>query len=186
MADGSGKAKKIDLGDDFGAVVVKVNGATIEVGPSGRVLVRSPYEVDIRYGASADKQEFSTTPRIGDLDDGGIYVGKSAEDGKPLHAALADLPDYQAYEALAAAEQLKAAHPTAHVPTPKELDKNLFDNRFTGHLKGTFNTSGSYPGSLYRSSASVDDFDTRVKWFGDGYQRYYGDRDDRLSVRLVW
>jgi hypothetical protein len=64
--------------------------------------------------------------KIGDLDDGGIYVGLSAENGKPLHAALADLPDYKTYEeALDAAKQLKAAHPTAHVPTPKELDKNL-------------------------------------------------------------
>jgi len=26
-------------------------------------------------------------------------------------------------------------------PTPKELDKNLFDNRNTGRLKGTFNTT---------------------------------------------
>ncbi len=57
-------------------------------------------------------------PQIGDLDDGGIYVGLSASKGKPLHAALADLPEYKTYEeALAAGEQLKAEHPTAHVPT---------------------------------------------------------------------
>src|ERR1017187_11013110 len=99
-----------------------------------------------------------TTPKIGDPDDGGVYVGLSATDGKPLHAALADLPEYKTYEeALAAAEELKSLHPTAHVPTPKELDKNLFDNRNTGHLTGTFNTRGSNPGSVYRSSASCND-----------------------------
>ena len=96
------------------------------------------------------------------------------------------MPDYKTYEeALAAAEQLKAEHPTAHVPTPKELDKNLFDNRNTGHLKGTFNTSGSYPGSVYRSSASYGNYGARVQWFDDGFQlNYY--RDLPYPVRLVW
>jgi hypothetical protein len=128
----------------------------------------------------------ASPPQVGELDDGGIYVGLSAENGKPLHAALADLPDYKTYEeALAAAEQLKSLHPTAHVPTPKELDKNLFDNRNTGHLKGTFNTSGSNPGSVYRSSASSHYLGARVQWFGDGGQDY-DDRVNRLPVRLVW
>lgn len=128
-----------------------------------------------------------TALQIGDLDDGGIYVGLSAEDGEPLHAALKDLPDYKTYEgALAAAEQLKAEHPTAHVPTPKELDENLFDNRNTGHLKNTFNTSGSGPGSVYRSSASYYDTNyVRVQWFGGGLRNTAG-RDDLLPVRLVW
>ena len=127
-----------------------------------------------------------TIPEIGDLDDGGIYVGPSAENGKPLHAALADLPDHKTYEeALAAAEQLKSLHPTAHIPTPRELDKNLFDNRNTGHLKGTFNTSGSYPASVYRSTASPYYINARVQWFDDGFQ-YYDTNRDRLPVRLVW
>jgi hypothetical protein len=96
------------------------------------------------------------------------------------------LPDYKTYEeALAAAEQLKSLHPTAHVPTPKELDKNLFDNRNTGHLKGTFNTRGLYPGSVYRSSTSYHDDVAHVQGFDDGFQ--YGDcKDLRLPVRLVW
>jgi hypothetical protein len=126
------------------------------------------------------------TRRVGDLDDGGIYVGLSAETSRPLHAALADLPDYKTYEeALAAAEQLTVLHPTAHVPTPMELDKNLFDNRNTGHLKGTFNTSGSVPGIVYRSSASYGGGSARVQWFDDGCQNV-GYKDTRLAVRLVW
>jgi hypothetical protein len=128
-----------------------------------------------------------TMPEIGDPDDGGIYVGLSAEDGKPLHAAPADLPEYKTYEgALAAAEQLKSLHPTAHVPTPKELDTNLFDNRNTGHLKGTFNTSGSFPGSVYRSSAPYGISPARVQYFDDGFQDYNFDLTNRLPVRLVW
>jgi len=127
-----------------------------------------------------------TSAEVGDLDDGGVYVGLSAEDGRPLHCALADLPECKTYEeALAAAEQLKSLHPTAHVPTPKELHKNLFDNRNTGHLKGTFNTSGSYPGGIYRSSASSDNGYVRVQWFDDG-SKGNRSRDWRLPVRLVW
>jgi hypothetical protein len=76
-------------------------------------------------------------------------------------------------------------HPAAHVPTPRELDKNLFENRNTGHLKGTFNTSGSYPGSVYRSSAPYDNAKARVQWSDDGLQFIYY-RDVRLAVRLVW
>jgi hypothetical protein len=123
--------------------------------------------------------------QIGDLDDGGIYVGLSAENGKPLHAALADLPAKSYEEALAAAEQLKSLHPTAHVPTPKELDKNLFDNRNKGHLKGSFNTSGSFPASVYRSSAPYGNTNARVQYFDDGNQ-FYDLRNYRLPVRLVW
>jgi hypothetical protein len=112
---------------------------------------------------------------------------RRAENGQPLHAAVADLPDYKTYEeALAAAEQLKALHPTAHVPTPKELDKNLFAYRNTGHLKDTFNTSGSFPACVYRSSASYTNYYyARVQYFGDGHQSY-DVRCYRLPVRLVW
>jgi hypothetical protein len=53
-----------------------------------------------------------TALEIGDLDDGGVYVGLSASSGKPLHAALADEPEYLTHEkALAAAEQLKSPAP---------------------------------------------------------------------------
>jgi hypothetical protein len=141
---------------------------------------------EAKPGPANDDGTARAALQIGDPDDGGIYVGTSAQDGRPLHAALADLPEYKTYEeALAAAEQLKSVHPTAHVPTPKELDKNLFENRNTGELKGTFNTSASFPASVYRSSASYGINLARVQYFGDGLQdNYY--RDLRLPVRLVW
>ena len=124
--------------------------------------------------------------QIGDLDDGGVYVGLSASSGRPLHAALADLGEYKTYEeALDAAEELKTVHPTAHVPTQKELDENLFDNRNTGHLKGTFNTRGSYSGSVYRSSGAFLSSGAWMQWF-DGGHLSVDDRLDRLSLRLVW
>jgi len=138
------------------------------------------------HPAANDDAKAKAALQVGDLDDGGVYVGLSAENGKPLHAGLADLPDYKTYEeALAAAEQLKSLHPTAHVPTPKELEKNLFDNRYTGHLKGTFNTSGSIPAGVYRSSAAYDTLDAQVQCFVDGDQYGYY-RSTRLPVRLVW
>jgi hypothetical protein len=45
--------------------------------------------------------------KIGDLHDGGVYVGKSATTGDDLHVAFWDEPEYVTYEEpLAAAEQL--------------------------------------------------------------------------------
>src|SRR5579872_1004373 len=100
-------------------------------------------EIDLGNGFGDVAVKARTAPQIGDPDDGGVYVGLSASSGKPLHAAAMDEPEYLTFkEAMAAAEQLKSLHPTAHVPTMEELDKNLFGNRNTGQLKGTFNTSG--------------------------------------------
>jgi len=193
MSEGNGTARQISLGDNFGDVAVEVNRVLVRIAANGQVAVRTSSDVDAYTNASVrvhaavndTAAKASTAIEIGDLDDGGIYVGLSAENGKPLHAALADLPKYKTFdEALAAAEQLKAAHPTAHVPTPMELDKNLFDNRNTGHLKGTFNTRGSFP-SVYLSSAPYGDSYARVQYFDDGHQDY-NFRYHRLPVRLVW
>src|ERR1035437_7787667 len=171
MAEGS-NTQILSLADDSGPLVVKRGGLSmrVEFNAGGTADVYTNIPVTIHASANDDAGS-KAAPQIGDLDDGGIYVGPSAEDGKPLHAALKDLPDYKTYEeALAAAEQLKSLHPTAHVPTPKELDKNLFDNRNTGYLKDTFNTSGSNPGSVYRSSAPNVNDGARVQWFDDGDQ----------------
>jgi len=125
------------------------------------------------------------SPKIGDLDDGGVYVGLSEEDDKPLHAVLSDEPKYLTFdEAFAAANRLKSQHPTAHVPTPKELNQ-LYENRFTGHLSGTFNTSGSFPASCYRSSDPDGRYFARDQRFADGDQNF-SSRNARLPVRLVW
>jgi hypothetical protein len=165
---------------------VLANGARVEFGADGSVQVYADGPVRMHPAANDTAAKATAALRIGELDDGGIYVGLSAENGQPLHAAFQDLPGYMTYKAaLAAAAQLKSVHPTAHVPTPKELDQNLFAHRFTGQLKGTFNTSGSFPESVYRSSASYGDARARVQWFDDGNQ-YTPTRLNRLPVRLVW
>lgn len=183
----SSKAQILWLAQDSGPLVVRRGGLNIRVefNSSGTADVFTNVPVTMRP-ATNDDANTKAALRVGDLDDGGVYVGLSAENGKPLHAALADLAEYQTYEeALAAAEQMKSLHPTAHVPTPKELDKNLFDNRNTGHLKGTFNTSGSFPAGAYRFSAPYLNSSGRVQYFENRYQDY-GDMFGRLSVRLVW
>ena len=127
-------------------------------------------------------------PQIGDLDDGGVYVGKSATTGKDLHAALADEPEYLTYgDAFAAAAKMRKqlGRENAHIPTPEELNVNLYQNKDKGKLSGTFNTSGSYPASHYRSSAPYGSIMARVQWFVDEFQNEFFE-DTRQPVRLVW
>ena len=205
MAEGSGKAREISLEDDFGDVAVNVNGVRVEVHTDGSVLAYTNSGVDAytngpvrvhparlpkSYGGQAanDSATSASAPQIGDLDGGGVYVGKSATNGKDLHAALADEREYMTFdEALEAAAKMRKqpGRENAHVPTPEELDKNLFAHKDDGALKGTFNTSGSFPGSVYRSSAPCGNDHARVRWFNDRGQ-YNGCRNVRQPVRLVW
>src|ERR1039458_2364577 len=116
-----------------------------------------------------------TTLKIGDLDDGGVYVGKSTTNGKDLHAALADEPKYMTYgEAFEAAAKMskQPGRENAHIPTPAELNVNLYQNKDKSALRGTFNTSGSSPDCCYRSSAPTGN--KKVLWFDDGHQGYVG------------
>lgn len=138
--------------------------------------------------ASNDAAKPKTALQIGGLDGGGVYVGKSATTGKDLHAALADEPEYltfdEAFEAAAQMSKLPGRQ-NAHVPTPEELNVNLYLNKDKGALKGTFNTSGSYPAGLYRSCAPYYDNLARVQKFIDGYHPNVF-RELGLPVRLVW
>ena len=194
MAEGSGKTREISLGEDFGDVAVKVNGVRVEVHTDGSILAYTNGRVDaytngpVQVHPAANDSALSASPsQIGDLDGGGVYVGKSATNGKDLHAAIADEPEYLTFdEAFAAAAEMRKLPgcENAHVPTPEELNENLFDNRNTGHLSGTFNTSSSSPGSVYRSSAPPNYYG-RVQWFYNG-ALLNSSGDNRLPVRLVW
>src|ERR1044072_8657785 len=89
---------------------------------------------------------------IGDLDDGGVYVGKSATTGEDLHCVLSAEPAFMTFaEAFAAATEMRKipGRENAHIPTFEELEGNLFANRHRGALKGTFNellwTEHDYP-----------------------------------------
>ena len=184
MVSGGGKVQVV-LEEGSEAVVVR-NGIKVEFNASGGIDVYGNIPVVLHPAANDTAAKLKAPLQIGDPDDGGVYVGLSASDGKPLHAALADLPEYKTFdEALAAAEQLKSVHPAAHVPTPKELDKNLFANRNTGRMAGTFNTIRSGHDSIYLSSVPYDNDNARVQWFDDGHQSY-GSKYARLPVRLVW
>lgn len=122
---------------------------------------------------------------IGELtSDGSVYVGKSASTGKDLFAAAADAPSpMNRDEALAYAKQLAKTHPGAHVPTPEELDANLFANREAGALRDTFNASGEL-NTCYLSSGLSGDF-AQVQWFDDGFKGHNG-TGIRMPVRIVW
>jgi hypothetical protein len=143
-------------------------------------------------GQSAASQEVtlavSATPQIGEPDDGGIYVGLSASDDKPLHVALADEPQCLTFdEAFEAAARMKKqpGRENAHVPTPEELNVNLYQNKDEGSLRGTFNGPGSRITSCYRSSSPYGGDSACAQWFDDGLQEY-NYRTNRLPVRLVW
>jgi hypothetical protein len=139
---------------------------------------------------------------IGDLDDGGVYVGASATTGEDLHCARADEPAFLTYaEAVAAALEMRRipGRENAHLPTLEELELNLFANRNRGALKGTFNEKAAfdyeYPESApYRSSEVYAEVDPNSKkpmawtiWFNDGFKDLAnGELDARLPVRLVW
>ena len=187
MAEGS-KAQVLSLADDSGPVVLKrgVLSMRVEFNSSGTADVYTNIPVTV-HPAANDSAVSASPPQVGDLDDGGVYVGKSATTGLPLHAALADEPEHLTFGAALAAVETMRKQPgreNTHIPTPEELDKNLFDNRNTGHLKGTFNTSSSSPGSVYRSSAPPNYYG-RVQWFYDGtLLNSSGGRG--LGVRLVW
>jgi hypothetical protein len=188
------------IAEDFNTVVM--NGATVERAADGHFVISTPGIVLVKRAAANDGLSVppiassdvsrllsaKTAPKIGDLDDGGVYVGLSASDGKALHAALADEPDYLTFdEALEAAARMRKLPgcANAHVPTAHELDVNLYRNKDVGFLKGTFNTSGSYPDSCYRSSSPGLLIGARVQWFDDGCQDM-SLRHHRLPVRLVW
>jgi hypothetical protein len=131
--------------------------------------------------------------KIGDLDDGGVYVGLSATDGKPLHAALADEPTRLAFDqALAAAAKMRklAGRENAYVPTPEELNVNLYLSRDSGALKGTFKNSAWPAETVYRSGAPCATVpynlcNAQVQEFKGGTQFSNG-MNLHFWVRLVW
>jgi hypothetical protein len=181
--------KEISLGKGcLGDVAVRVNGVRVEVHADGSVDAYTDGPVKVHAAATDDRLATVTAARIGDPDGGGVYVGKSATTGKDLHAESADEPEYLTFsEAFAAAEKMRTqpGRENAHIPTPDELNVNLYQNKDKGALNRTFNTSGSFPASCYRSSAPGSNYGTRVQWFDVGTQS--SDSGTlRLPVRLVW
>src|ERR1035437_7000965 len=86
MGEGSGKAREISLGEDFGDVAVKVNGVRVEVHTDGRVDAYTNGPVQV-HPAANDASEAKTTHEIGGIERNGDHKGEIYggifPDGKP-------------------------------------------------------------------------------------------------------
>src|SRR5437016_938930 len=97
-------AKEISLGDGFGEVAVKVNGAIIEVHEDGSVAAHTSGDVDVYTGSSVrvhpavndSGKARAVTPaelKPGDvMPDRTIYAGLSPDTGKPMFTTVTDAP----------------------------------------------------------------------------------------------
>src|SRR5438552_817465 len=100
MSENSGKARDISLGEGFGDVALKVNGAMVEVHADGSVAAHSPGDVDVYTSASvrvhAPANDTGTVKAVlkpGDrMADGTIYAGVSPDTGKAMYTTPADAP----------------------------------------------------------------------------------------------
>ena len=193
MAEGSGKAREISLGDDFGDVAVKVNGVRVEVHTDGSILAYTKNgrvdaytngAVQVHPVANDDsKLKVTTTPQVGDkMDDGTIFAGVSPDTNKPMYATPADAPlTYTFNQAKEYAANLDAnGHKDWHAPTKGELNV-LFKNRAA---IGGFNETGSDPAGWYWSSSQNYDDCAWDQCFGDGYQFNHG-KGYASSLRCV-
>jgi hypothetical protein len=157
----SGKPKEISLGDGFGDVAVKVNGATVEVHADGSIQAYTSGDVDaytngsVKVHPAANDSSATAEPKIGDkMPDGTIYAGISPDTHKPVYTTPSDAPlTYTFNEAMEFAAKLDAhGHRDWRVPTKGELDA-LFNNRAA---IGGFETRGSNPGGWYWSSSQLN------------------------------
>ena len=153
MAQPSGKAKEISLGEDFGDVAVRVNGVRVEVHTDGSILAYTNGNVKVCPVANDDgKAAASAEPKIGDkMPDGTVFAGISPDTNKPMYATPADASLTMKFnEAQEYAAKLDAhGHKDWRVPTKAELNV-LFNNRAA---IGGFNVTGSYPAGWYWSAS---------------------------------
>ncbi len=180
---GQGNAKEISLGDGFGDVALKVNGATVEVHADGSVDAYTAGAVRLHAPAN-DSVVVNVEPQIGDVMPAGhkqagwIYAGISKTTHEPFYVAPKDSGVFKWKEAMAF-----AAKEGARVPSPDELDQ-IYEARNKAALKDTFNVTGSYPAGWYWSSR--DDFLTAwAQRFSDGHQYEFIFKYDSSTLRCV-
>jgi hypothetical protein len=201
MSEGS-KAREIDLGDGFGEVAVKVNSARVEIHADGSIDAFTAGPVNLHPAANDSgglagkgaivEDPGRADPQIGDeMKDGTIYAGMSPDTDKAMYATPADAPlTYTFDQAQRYASMLDAhGHKDWRVPTKGELNV-LYNNRAA---IGGFDTSGSYPGGLYRSSSQNLDKPAwqrpdQTAWsqcFSDGWANDNSYKSNELSLRCV-
>jgi len=160
MGDGSGKAREISLGNDFGDVAVKANGVRVEIHTDGSVVAYTKSDVDAYtngavhvHPAVNDDAKAKAAPQVGDnkMPDGSVYAGISPDTGKAMYATPMDAPLTMKWKAaMEYAAKLDAhGHHDWRVPTRGELNV-LYQNRAA---IGGFEVSGSHPAGWYWSSS---------------------------------
>jgi hypothetical protein len=198
LADGGGKSREISLGGDFGAVVVKVNGAIIEVGADSHVIVSTRGGVELQPAAndglfvppvaSSDVSRLlpPATPEIGAIESTGehkgeIYGGIYPDDNKPIwFSAAPRLMNH--YNAAAWATEQGGS-----LPTREQGDYLTTLKGKGGAFTEMFNRGGSFSaGSVWLAKpyASATDL-ARLQRLSDGNQDGLLIRSFELPVLCV-
>jgi hypothetical protein len=185
--EGSGNAREIDLGEDFGDVVVKANGARLEIRSDGSIDAYTNGAVKVHPTANDDsKPSAKAAPQPGDkMADGTVFAGISPDTNKPMYTTAKDAPlthTFNQAQKYAAALNKENAHDhdAWRVPTKGELNV-LFNNRAA---IGGFDISGSYPAGWYWSSSQFYDGLAWAQRFSDGGQ-YFSSKNFDSSLRCV-
>jgi len=171
MTDSSGEAREINLGEHFGYVLVKANGAQVAIGADGSI-----------QGIPAPANDTAKAPhQIGcveaDGDHKGEIYGGIFPDGKPgwILEEPKPLTHYEAGELKGRA--LPTSEEGKYIDTIK--DKGALKDIFTRH-----NDSSSFAGYFW--SAEHHNITARNQQFSDGNQGNYGNyRNILLPVLCV-
>ena len=163
---GGGEAREIDLGDDFGDVVVKANGAQVKIGADGSV-----------HGLPAPANDTATkaTPEIGAValageHKGEIYGGILTSDQKPIWF-LAARKTMDHFSAASWAIQQGGA-----LPTRAQGDYLTTLKGKGGALTELFNRGTSFPAGYVWLAApyTITRINAWCQRLSDGDQSNYG------------
>jgi Protein of unknown function (DUF1566) len=132
-------AREITLGNDLGEIVVKANGASIQIHANGSLDTFT--DESVRTHPAGGKT--ASAPKPGDkMPDGSVYAGISPDSGEAMYVTPGDAPQQTTFnQAAKYAAALDAhGHNDWHLPTEAEL-REIYKNRNEGALNGTFNES---------------------------------------------
>ena len=189
---GSGNAKEISLGDGFGEIALKVNGATVEVHADGSVAAHTAGDVDAYtngavhlHPAANDDSKAMAAPKIGAIESTGehkgeIYGGIYPADNKPIwFSAAPKLMDHYAAAAWAQGQR-------GSLPTRKQGDYLTTLKGKGGAFTELFNRGGSFPaGYVWLAGPyTIGRYDAWCQRLSDGFQTN-GHRNTELPVLCV-
>jgi hypothetical protein len=166
----------ISLGDEFGEVVVKVNGATVYIRPDGTVETEPN-----------DTLVSGKVLKVGDVadEDGWIYAGNSPDTHKPMYVAPADAGAMNWLDAQKAAMAIRQQGTTdTRLPSNREL-KQLFNKKAAigGFHEGDYDLKSWY-WSAEAPTIGMEDEAEAWCFTGDGDHRFVNEKN-KLSVRFV-